>query len=417
MRTLLYVLAALTAVTAATLGARELRAREDAHGLTTEARHVLTAPLARAPELEQLEAARAVELLEQAIARHDDAQAQALRHWASALRDYQKGQLDDARKQLVRARRALPDQLELDVLAAAIAARGGDRARAATELRRALAKDHPRARILAADLAADEGQTERALALLEPVIARAPQTGTLYNRRGLLQEALGATAAARADFERAAALDPRLTQPHVNLGRLLRAQGRARDAEAAFGAVLERDDSDPEGWLGRGLTRIAQGDLEGGRVDLERARELAPAEPAPLVALGDLDAHGSRDEQAVSRFRAALALAPTDAVAWLKLGNALTRTRDFSGARAAFERAIAIEADLSAAHNGLGAALMGAGEHAAAEKAFATAATLDADDPNPLLNLALLHTRRGDSRAARAYREQARARGASLRVN
>jgi len=417
MRTLLYVLAGLAALTAAVIAARELRAREDAHALATDARHVLAAPLSRAPELEQIEAARAVDLLEDAIAHHDDARTQALLSWAVALRDYQKGELDAARKLLAQARRALPDQLELDVLAAAIAARAGNPAGAAAQLRRALASDHPRARMLAADLAADEGQPERALALLESVIARAPQTGTLYNRRGLLHEALGSTTAARTDFERAAALDPRLTQPLVNLGRLLRADGREREAETAFGAALERDESDPEAWLGRGLTRIAQGDVAGGRMDLERARELAPAEPAPLIALGDLDAHDGRGEQAVSRFRAALALDVGNPVAWLKLGNALTRGSDFAGARGAFERAIAIDADLSAAHNGLGAALMGAGEHERAEQAFATAATLDAHDPNPLLNLALLQARRGDARAARAYREQALARDSSLQLN
>jgi tetratricopeptide (TPR) repeat protein len=417
MRTLLYVLVGLSLTTAGVIAARELRAREDADALAAQARHVLLAPLARAPELEQIEAARAADLLQDAIAHHDAAETRALLHWAEALRDYQAGKLATARAALARAQRALPEQVELDVLAASIAARAGERARAAALLHRALAHDHPRARILAADLAADEGQPERALALLETVIARARQTGTLYNRRGLLHEALGARDLALADFERAAALDPRLTQPHLNLGRLLRERGRMREAEAAFGAALARDESAPEGWLGRGLTRIAQGDLPGGRIDVERARDLAPAEPAPLIALADLDALRDDHAQAVARYRAALVLAPADAVAWLKLGNTLTRTRDYAGAREAFERAIDLESDLGAAHNGLGAALMGAGDHAQAEKAFATAAALDARDPNPLRNLALLHARRGDARAAREARAQADARSSHVRVN
>lgn len=417
MRTLLYVLAGLSVTTAGVIGARELRAREDARGLATEARHVLLAPLSRAPELEQVEAARAIDLLEDALAHHDDAQTRALLHWARALRDFQKGELAAARAGIERAQRALPEQIDLDVLAAAIAARAGDRAQAAASLKRPLAQNHPRALILAADLAADEHQPEHALVLLERVIARAPQCGTLYNRRGLLHEALGARDLAVADFERAAAVDPRLTQPHLNLGRLLRERGRAREAEASFAAALERDETDAEGWLGRGLTRIAQGDLSGGRIDLERARELAPAEPAPLIALADLDAQHGEHERAIARYRAALALASGDAVAWLKLGNALTRTRDYAGARSAFERAIELKADLSAAHNGLGAALMGEGDHEHAARAFAAAAALDARDPNPLLNLALLHARRGDARAARQARAQAQARRSHVAVN
>ena len=196
----------------------------------------------------------------------------------------------------------------------------------------------------------------------------------------------------------------------MNLGRSLRAQGRAREAESAFGEAVQRAPDDAEAWLGRGLTRIAQGDTAGGRLDLEQARALAPAEPAPLVALADLDAQDNQGEQAIARYRAALVLAPSDAVAWLKLGNTLTRARQFPDAREAFEHAIALQPELAAAHNGLGAALMGAGEHEAAAQAFATAAALDTHDPNPLRNLALLHARRGDARAAKQANDQALAR-------
>lgn len=398
--------------------ATELREREDAERLATQAQHLLCAPLDRAPELAQLQAARAVDLLENAIDLHDAPRARGLLAWAEALAQFQKGKLDRARQRLADARQLLPDRADLDVLAAALALQAGDRDAAAAHVQAALAREptHTRARILAADLEADAGRNRRALALLAKLVHEQPDAGTLYNRRGLAREALGETSAAMADFERAAALDPRLSQPHLNLGRLLRVEGRLREAEHAFASAVQREPDEPEGWLGRGLTRIAQGDLAGGRLDLERAREIAPAEPAPLVALADADAQGGDLAQAVSRYRAALALAATDALALLKLGNALTRQRDFAGARTAFERAIELEPELSAAHNGLGAALMGAGDHERAENAFATAAALDRHDPNPLRNLALLYARRGDTRAARDARERALERDPSLKL-
>jgi tetratricopeptide (TPR) repeat protein len=202
-----------------------------------------------------------------------------------------------------------------------------------------------------------------------------------------------------------------LLEPLINRGRMLSKAGRSRDAEHAFAQALDRS-QDPDAWLGRGLARVAQGDLAGGRADVEQARERAPARPEPLLALADLDARERDLGSAITRYRAALALDPSLALAWLKLGNALTRDQQLNDARDAFQRALVLEPSLGAAHNGLGAALMALGHDDAAEQSLATAAALDKDDPNPLLNLALLRTRHGDRRGA----EDARAE-AALRAN
>jgi tetratricopeptide (TPR) repeat protein len=382
----------------------QLRAQQDASQLCREAELVLTAPLSRAPELSRIDAALALSLLERAAAIHDDARTRALLAWARALEEYQKDRPEPATRSLSEAKRGLPQRAALEVLAAAIDIQAGRPEQASSHLDAALAREprNRRARTLAADLAADSGQPRRALELLDALIADEPEVGTLYNRRGLAQEALGDRSAAVTDFEHAAGLDPSLPQPHINLGRLLRDQGRAREAEQEFALAITRGSAEAQAWLGRGLARIARGDLEGGRGDLRQARDLARAEPGPLVALADLDVWDGKLERAIERYRAALVLADRDAIAWLKLGNALTRTRQYADARAAYEHALALEPDMAAAHNGLGAALLGQGDRAAAEQAFATAATLDSHDPNPARNLALL--RRGPRAAARDRR-------------
>jgi tetratricopeptide (TPR) repeat protein len=390
----------------------KLRKRQDAERLVGQAEHLLRAPLVRVPDLQNLEAARARSLLEAALAERSDPRAEGLLAFARALEEHQKGREGHARRALEEALHALPDDPDLRVVAAAIALRAKrlDEAEGHVEKALAAVRDHARARLLAADLALDRARLDAAQALLAGLIAGAPSMGALHNRMGLVHEAKGQQELALAAYERAAELDVRLPQPHINLARLAQRKGRARVAELELTRALALDESEPEAWLGRGLARMAQGDLVGGEHDLAKARELAPAEPAPLLALGDLDSHRGASSSAIGRYRAALALDPDDAVAWLKLGNALTRERDLAGARDAFERAIERASDLSAAHNGLGAVLLGLGESDAAEKAFATAALLDASDPNPLRNLALLYQRRGDRRAAleaRARAEQA----------
>ena len=400
-------------------GVLELRQREDAARLQREAISVLHAPFARIPDLVRIDATRARSLLADAASIHADTEAQGLLDFAIALEEFQKARSGRAEQALARARAALTKSADVELLGGSLALEHGNAKQAAAHAKAALSlRPHdPRARLLAADAATDLGQDQVAAALIAGLIADEPSVGTLYNRRGLSEEQLGHVESARADFERASTLDPSLPQPFINLGRLLRNQGKAREAEQAFSTAIDRGALEPQAWLGRGLSRIAQGDVVGGALDVQHARDLSPAQPEPLVALADIDAQNDRMQSAVDRYRAALVLAPEDAVAWLKLGNALARMREYAQARPAFERAIAQRPELAAAHNGLGAALMGLGDSENAEKAFATAATLDDHDPNPLLNLALLHTRRGDRRAARDAREQALARTQDSQLN
>ena len=413
MRNVLWIGLCVGALAAAVAGARSLRAQQDAQALSKEASLALRAPLERAPELARLPATRALQLLERALELHATRETRGVHAYAHALEELQKGRLEHAGRALARAKSALPNDADVLVLSAALARAQGRGDDAFAQVRAVLAREpqHVRARMLAADLAADGGDARASLALLQPLIAKHAQVGTLYNRRGLAREALGDDENALLDYTRASELDGTLPEPHINRGRLLSAAGKLRDAEAAFAQALERA-PDPDAWLGRGLARVALGDLAGGRLDIEQARERASAQPGPLLALADLDVRAPELESAVTRYRAALALTPQDPVAWLKLGNALTRKRDPEAARDAYQRALVLDPGLGAAHNGLGAALMALGHDEAAEQALATAAQLDRHDPNPLLNLALLRTRHGDRRGA----EDARAE-AALRAN
>jgi tetratricopeptide (TPR) repeat protein len=413
MRNVLWIGLCLGGLAAAVVGARSLRARQDAQALTREATLALHASFERAPELSRLAATRALQLLERSLELHEIGEARGLLDYARALEELQKGRLEQAARALQRAERARPHDADVSVLAAALARAQGRSPDAFARVRSVLARDpqHGRARVLACDLALDAGDANAALALLEPLLRKHGKIGALYGRRGLAREALGQDRAALADFTRASELDGSLLEPLINRGRLLSKAGRARDAEHAFAQALDRS-QEPDAWLGRGLARVALGDLAGGRTDIEQARERAPAQPEPLLALADLDARELDLGSAITRYRAALALDPSLAVAWLKLGNALTRKRQLNDARDAFQRALVLDPGLGAAHNGLGAALMALGHDDAAEQALATAAALDKDDPNPLLNLALLRTRHGDRRGAEDARAQA-----ALRAN
>lgn len=375
-----------------------------ADDLVERAEARLRAPLREAPGLVRVQASTAVSLLERAqeLGRRDDELLGRLAY-ARALEDYQRGDLVLAEGELTTARHRLGQDVDLDVLAAAVA-RGRQRLEEArVRIERALELDpeHMRARLLAADMALDAEDGRTACAHLDVIVAREPGVAAVLNRRGLARELLGDEEGAEADYRSAVGIEPRSQDAWINLGRVYRRDGRHRDALWAFERAVAAAESHSDAHLGRGLARAATGDVRGAQTDFVRAAELAPNDAEPLLALGDLLRDLGQTEDAVETYRRAIAREDADAASWLKLGNALALLERYEEAARAFGEAIGRAPDLAAAHNGLGASLMHLEEPRQARAALARAAELDAHDPNPLMNLALLHERAGDTVAAR----------------
>lgn len=403
-------MAAIGAICAGLVG-HELRQRQDIDALVDPARRWLRAPLSRAPELQDVDAARAGAFLDGALAIREQDAVRGRWHYAHALGHYQRGQFDRANERLEQASALLGEDADALVLRAALAMEHAQPKPARRALTRALSlhPHHPRALMLLSDLALDAGEGEAARDYAGDAVRRDPKAASALNRRGLAHELLGDLAAAAEDFRAAAELHDRLPHAHLNLGRLLRQQGQTRPALLAFAEAARRAPQRPEAWLGAGLCRAELGDTVGARIDLEHARTARSDAPEPLLALADLDMAAGQRAEAITRYRAALTLEPGLAAGWVKLGNALVRDGQAGEARAAFERAITADPELAAAHNGRGAVLSMLGEDSLAAEALAEAARLDAHDPNPLLNLARLRLRIGDREGAERAQQQAMA--------
>jgi tetratricopeptide (TPR) repeat protein len=370
-----------------------------AHELVGDARDLLIGPI----ELDRVSASRAARQLRQAqeLGRNDD----AVFGWvafAHAVQDYQHGDMVLAEGELVTARHHLHRNADIEVLAAAVA-RGRSKPE---EARRLLAEagaiDAHNKRYLAmsADFALDADDGRAALRHLDVLVRIAPHSAAVHNRRGLAHELVGRLDEAEDDYLEAVRYDSRADEAWINLGRLRRQDGRHIMALAAFDRAIEVAPTDSEAHLGRGLSRAAIGDVAGARIAFARAAELAPNDAEPLLALGDLQRDTGEYTTAAETYRRAIAREDADAASWLKLGNVLALLERYREAAAAFENAIRRAPSLAAAHNGLGASLMHLGEREEATLELDRAATLDAHDPNPFMNLALLHERGGDRNAA-----------------
>jgi tetratricopeptide (TPR) repeat protein len=381
-----------------------------ADDLVARALEKLGAPLEQAPSLDRLQASSARSLLNRAreLGR-DDAVVNGWSAYARAIEDLQRGDLVLAEGELRTARRHLGRNAELEALAAVLARGRMEQGRAAEHARAALEIDphNAHARLVAIDLALDREDGRAALDHLETLIPVAPRAGALYQRRGVAHELIGSMGDAESDYLEAVRLDPRRTEAWVNLGRLRRRDGRHEAALSAFERAVRSDRDDSQAYLGRGLSRAALGEIAGAREDFERSAALAPNDAEPLLALGDLSRDLGEYEGAARTYRQAIAREDADAASWLKLGNVLAILTRYEDAADAFDAALRRAPDLAAAHNGLGASLMHLGRTDAAIRALDRAASLDRRDANPLMNLALLHERRGDRDAAREAWERA----------
>lgn len=104
----------------------------------------------------------------------------------------------------------------------------------------------------------------------------APGNGYAWTRVAELEFSFGRTKPSREALAKALELTPDNAQAHALKGFVLSAENEIEKAATCFERAIELDGALGNGWLGRGLTRIRRGDLEGGRSDLQAA---ATAEP------------------------------------------------------------------------------------------------------------------------------------------
>jgi predicted Zn-dependent protease len=121
-------------------------------------------------------------------------------------------------------------------------------------------------------------------------IASRPRDASLYLHRGELHRVHRDWEAARADYERARAIDPSMSGVDLCFGRMLLESGRPIDAVAALDRYLAAKPESPEGFAvrARSLVKLGRG-LEAA-ADYTRAIELGAVAGAP----SDPDLHVER---------------------------------------------------------------------------------------------------------------------------
>lgn len=145
----------------------------------------------------------------------------------------------------------------------------------------------------------------------------APTNGFAWTRRAELEFSFGDTRQAGTSLQRALELTPRNARTHALRGFVLSSENRMRAAREAFDEAIRLDGGLGNGWLGRGLVRIRQGDLPGGRADLQVAATVEPTVSLFHSYLGKAWSMENRPEDAARDFALAKERDPNDPTPWL----------------------------------------------------------------------------------------------------
>lgn len=168
----------------------------------------------------------------------------------------------------------------------------------------------------------DAHQFEAAVVPLQKFIAEKPDIAWAHFQLGYAYTALKRTYEARAEYERATSLDPKMSEAYLNLGILLTEKDPAAAVPPLRKAVdLLPSQSRPRFLLGYALER--SGDIPSAAKSYEEALALDPHDAETVIHLGNLYVGLKRYPEAEAKFRAALELQPKTAQALLGLAQIL----------------------------------------------------------------------------------------------
>src|SRR6266403_38241 len=156
----------------------------------------------------------------------------------------------------------------------------------------------------------DSNNFESAIAPLQKFIAERPDVAFAHFQLGYAYTALKRSDEARAEYERAIALDAKMPEAHLNLGILLL---NSQQYAAAVTPLTKAVELLPAQSRPRSLLAVAQdrsGDQEAAARSFEGVLHLDPNDLTANRYLGDLDLRRGKPAEAEARFRHALEIRP-----------------------------------------------------------------------------------------------------------
>ena len=203
-----------------------------------------------------------------------------------------------------------PDHVDTLFLSAEIAASQGESDRALQVFRKVLdlKPDHAPAHYKCGNLLKDRQQIEAALASYDQAIALDPEYAHAFCNRGVMLERLERWDAALESYERALSLTPTDALTHYNRASVLRQLARPEEALASYNRAIAVKPDYVEAYCNRGILLTEMLQWDAALADYDRAIELNPDNGELHLNRAHLLARMKRFLPAIASFDRAIAL-------------------------------------------------------------------------------------------------------------
>lgn len=199
----------------------------------------------------------------------------------------------------------------------------------------------------------------------------------------------GRPAAALVDLKRAAARQPDAPEVLLALGRVHARLGHHRDAEIAFGSLLEQKSSVVDAIYGKAVAHLHLGEIDAARPLAKRLESMRPDD----ASVRRLVARIASPAEALLKSRRAAATGNPTAIR--EHGDRLAQAGDLAEAANYYGLAVASFPEDADLHTRWGTALAASGRLDGATTALETAVRLDPRQLTAWQNLASIHERMG----------------------
>ncbi len=199
-------------------------------------------------------------------------------------------------------------------------------------------------------IANQAGDTAAAVDDFEAAIALNPQSWRAVHNRGVVRVARHAYELALKDFDRAIELKPRSAVAHRNRAEVLLELGAAKAATRSYTKAIELDPEWAELWLARARAHHRLGNSRLAVQDFNQSLRIDAQNPATYVDRGRLYEDLGYPAQSLKDYRAAMLLDPTyaaayQAAAWLMATCSSDRLRRADKAVSAARRAMVLRGE------------------------------------------------------------------------
>ena len=192
-----------------------------------------------------------------------------------------------------------------------------------------------------------------ALKIVQPLAVQYPDVSAVHAELGLIKNAAGDRAGARASFERALQLNPKSRQAIGALVGMDIAAGNITAAKSRLTAALAANDGDAELWMVAARSYGAMKDLPAAEQALKKALEIQPGLLPAYTMLGQLYLAQKRLAEAKREFQALAERQSRPVGALTILGVIAQMEADNNTAEDYFERAVELEPKAAVAANNL----------------------------------------------------------------